>query len=314
MTTTATRQLSLPHGSLFPLELTADLGKEELQQRMLQALRGGEICNRALAFYLADMERRQLHREFGCDDTATFAVQHLGLSRGRARDLLTTGRKLAGLRRLDAAFANGKLSWSKVRRLARVATPQSEHAWITHAKHLSHEEVDALVSLAKEGDWPARSTAAGRTPPRKRITLSVQQREAWEIARAVVAQKSHRAVVSDADVLDALLRRFLEIPLGESRVPGDASGQSPHVAARPRAARVTRRPPSAQLRATSTPAVLKGRNPQPRAADRSATPTPAGSPHDSRSVGKHAAGLDAPAGDRHRHPRPSRRATRKRQS
>ena len=106
----------------FELALIAGLPKQELARRMAFAARGGEVCNRALAFYLHDMERRRVHFELGYASAVQFAMNRLGMSKGRARDLLLTGRKLDELPRLDAAFAEGGLSWSKVRRLARVAT------------------------------------------------------------------------------------------------------------------------------------------------------------------------------------------------
>ena len=69
------------------------------------------------------------------------AEQRLGMKKSKAYELLATGKSLAGLPRLDQAFAEGRLSWSKVRRIARIATADTEQAWIERARGASHGEV-----------------------------------------------------------------------------------------------------------------------------------------------------------------------------
>ena len=69
------------------------------------AARGGDVCHRALAFYLADMEQRRLHRTLGYSNAVDFATDRLGLTRSRAYELLAAGRRLEKLPALDEAFA-----------------------------------------------------------------------------------------------------------------------------------------------------------------------------------------------------------------
>lgn len=205
------------------VELVPGLPKEELERRVLLTWRAGEVSSRALAFYLADMELRRVHLELGYPSTVEFATQRLSMSKGRARDLLLVGRKLGELPALDQTFSSGDLSWSKVRRLARVATPETEQAWVDRAKDLSHEEVDALVGVAREGDWPVRDGGLPRIRMVKRVVLSSHQNEIWELVRERVAAELGRIFVTDEQVVDAMLRRFFD---PESGAAGAASGGS----------------------------------------------------------------------------------------
>lgn len=90
------------------------LAAQELTQRLATSLRAGEACQRALAFYLRDMEARRLHQELGYASTVQFAMNRLGMSKGRSRELLRVGRRLEELVQLDEAFARGELAWSRL--------------------------------------------------------------------------------------------------------------------------------------------------------------------------------------------------------
>ena len=46
---------------------------------------------------------------------------------------------------IDAAFATGQLSYSKVRALTRIATPQTEPALLELAEHATVDQVEHLV-------------------------------------------------------------------------------------------------------------------------------------------------------------------------
>ena len=134
--------------------LVAGLPVEELARRLAVALRMGEACQRALAFYLHEMEARRLSQALGFPSTVHFAVNRLGLSKGTARDLLRAGRRLEELGELDAAFARGELCWSKVRCIARVASPDNQGKWIERCRDLTAAQVEGITRCANEGDDP----------------------------------------------------------------------------------------------------------------------------------------------------------------
>ncbi len=89
---------------------------------MKRLTRQAGLGHRALAFYLADMAERRLFRLFGCVSSVHYAQEHLDLGARLARELVSVGRALEDLGLIDAAFARGRISWTKVRLLCRIAT------------------------------------------------------------------------------------------------------------------------------------------------------------------------------------------------
>lgn len=260
---TAEREVDLCEGR-FTLALVPGLSGEELVRRLAVVARGGEVCHRALAFYLHDMASRGMHHELGFATAVDFARHRLGMSKGRARDLLLTGRKLAELPRLDAAFAAGEVSWSKVRRVARVATAETEAAWLVRVREASHDEVDALVSVAKEGDEP-RSLDRGlpATRFRKRFVLDAVQHELFEQARAKLQAELGRAVTDDDVFAEGV--RLLLASTADGSVPGRRPVEgSLYKVVVPEQPAVVRAP---TVEATVEPAVEAARSAQRRRTD-----------------------------------------------
>ena len=72
-----------------------------------------------------------------------------------------------------------------MRRIARVAASATEETWLERALHAPHDEVDALVANAKEGELP-RALDRGLPAMRfvKRFVLDHVQHEMFEQARS----------------------------------------------------------------------------------------------------------------------------------
>ena len=212
-------KLSLFDADVFELNLEQGLPKDEVVRRLGIAARGGDVCHRALAFYLADMEQRRLHQAWGFSKAVDFATARLGLPRSSAYELLATGRRLEELPRLDEAFARGELSWSKVRRIARIALPETEQSWIDRACDASQEEVEALAQAAQVGDLPPN---LGQGLPRTRfvvrLVLDSMQHEMLERARDKLEAEVGR-MVTEQWLFDELVRLFLSSD-SDGTVPG----------------------------------------------------------------------------------------------
>jgi 5-methylcytosine-specific restriction endonuclease McrA len=67
-------------------------------------------------------------------------------------------RALEGLPECTRAFAEGRVGWSKLRAITRVATPESEGEWLSFAAAHTVEEVEAEVrdGMAKKRDRPRK--------------------------------------------------------------------------------------------------------------------------------------------------------------
>jgi hypothetical protein len=73
------------------LALVPGLSGEELARRLAVVARAGEVCHRALAFYLHDMESRRIHHALGFATAVDFARHRLG-SKGRTLPHACVGR------------------------------------------------------------------------------------------------------------------------------------------------------------------------------------------------------------------------------
>ena len=95
---------------------------------------GDEIAELSAHLDAATARLLDLIREFdarggwgnGCRSCAHWLTWRTGLDPGAARERVRVARALGGLPRLAAALARGELSYSKVRALTRVATPETE--------------------------------------------------------------------------------------------------------------------------------------------------------------------------------------------
>src|SRR5213592_2294563 len=76
---------------------------------------------------------------------AAWLSWRVGLDRGAARERVRVARALGTLPRLAQALARGELSYSKVRALTRVATPETEERLLAVGKAGTAEHVERIV-------------------------------------------------------------------------------------------------------------------------------------------------------------------------
>ena len=73
-----------------------------------------------------------------------------GMSLGSARERVRVARSLPALPKISAAFRKGKVSYSKVRAMTRVATPENEAALLQVALHGTASHVETQVRLYRK--------------------------------------------------------------------------------------------------------------------------------------------------------------------
>ena len=83
-----------------------------------------------------------------------FVERHLGYGRHAANERVRVAYELEALPLLRAAHEAGRLSFSHVRELTRVATPQTEGAYLAAAAGKTSRQVQQLVSGKRAGDAP----------------------------------------------------------------------------------------------------------------------------------------------------------------
>ena len=130
---------------------------------------GDEIAELSAHLDCATARLLDLIREFdarggwnnGFRSCAAWLSWRIGLAPGAAREHVRVARALGSLPRLSRALALGELSYSKVRELTRVATPETEERLLAVGRAGTAEHVERIVRGWRV--WTARPRS-GRPP------------------------------------------------------------------------------------------------------------------------------------------------------
>jgi len=205
------------------VELQAGLSAVEADKRVAQAHRAGDIGAMALSFYLVDMAERGVHQELGFHGIEQYAEMRYQIRPATTRRYLVVGRALRELPEIRRAIGEGRLFWSQVRELVRVAVPETEHEWIEWARNRSAREITAQVRIRRKGERPT-------DPARRRIhnawfrpdgRMNALQWAKWNTARAKLEAEFGRPV-SDTEMLEEMSDLLLS-----TRADGTVPGRMP---------------------------------------------------------------------------------------
>ena len=197
------------------MRLIKGLSEERLLDRIKKFNRIAGVSQRALGFYLLDFDRRGLYKRKGFASTAQFALMKLHVDPKKTRELLRIARALEDLTLIDVAFAEGRISWSAVREVTRVATKETEDDWLELARKGSLRKIEHAVSRARRGERPPKDPySLSRTKLKVMAELPIEDYAVWKAAFDRLAEVSG----GELDVSTALLllsTSYLERPLGE---------------------------------------------------------------------------------------------------
>ena len=91
-----------------------------------------------------------------------YAEQVLELTPRTTRELLSLARRLPGLPVLSASLECGELDWTKAREIVRVATPDTELAWVERAASVTSRVLEGEVATSLVGELPPSRAATCR--------------------------------------------------------------------------------------------------------------------------------------------------------
>jgi Domain of unknown function (DUF222) len=131
---------------------------------------GDQIAELAAHLDAATARLLDLIREFdarggwgnGFRSCAHWLAWRVGLELGAAREHVRVARALGSLPRLSQALARGELSYSKVRALTRVATPETEERLLAVGRAGTAEHVELIVRGWRRMDRKAEAQEATR--------------------------------------------------------------------------------------------------------------------------------------------------------
>ena len=122
-------------------------------------------ANHRLLRLIAEFDRSGGWREQGTmRSCAHWLVAHCGITLGAAREKVRVARQLEGLSEVNDAFSEGDISYSKVRAITRVATPENEGFMVHLAQQNSAGHLEKLVSRYEPVPEPGMEGLLDRGP------------------------------------------------------------------------------------------------------------------------------------------------------
>jgi hypothetical protein len=130
---------------------------------------------------VAEFDRRDGFASWECMTTAHWLNWKCGIGMHAAREQVRVARRLAELPHVRAAFATGRLSYSKVRAISRVAHPAIEADLVAMAEHATAQQMEEACGALRRCRDVAESEAELEEAERlatARSHLTLRQRDA----------------------------------------------------------------------------------------------------------------------------------------
>jgi hypothetical protein len=193
---------------------------------------------------VAEFDKCGAWAEWGCRSCAHWVSWRCSIAPVAAREHVRVARRLQELPRVRAAFAEGRLSYSKVRALSRVENIESEDELLALAENASAAQLERIVSAYRGVVTRARIAGGGR--PERYVTwhhdddgaVVLRARLPAEEGAVVLAALEAAAASAEASPPDAGHGTGPEAPDSEERgASAEASPPAPeNGAGAPRAA------------------------------------------------------------------------------
>ena len=159
--------------------------------------------------------RSGAHLHLGQGSFAEYVERLLGYSPRKTREKLRVAEALERLPGAATALEQGALSWCAARELTRVATADTEAAWLDAARGKTTRQLEALVAGKQPGDAPPDVSRADDLPAPQRHVLRFEVspetfatfREAMQVVR-----RSAGGALDDDALLLTLARQALGAP------------------------------------------------------------------------------------------------------
>ena len=138
----------------FTAEQLAALGSHALHHLAVRSSGTLAAYRLLLGRCLLAIQRTDVHYEHGCSSAIHYAIRVLGMAPKEARTLRYVAQQLEELPRLSLEGTQGRIEWSKLREVVRVASAETESVWIELCSRHSYGEIERLVSLTPYGQLP----------------------------------------------------------------------------------------------------------------------------------------------------------------
>ena len=183
---------------------------EEADRQLRRLARARAKIDAEEARWLRVAARTGVHVRYGFATMLEYMERVLGHSPGVAMERLRVADALELLPEIDEALANGRICYSAVREVTRVAKPHTEKAWLAVAAR-PLREVEAAVSGRMPGDLPGDRCDPERVRQKLRFEVPAAVFALYRDARQRLELDAGHSLDED-EVLEAMCRAVLGGP------------------------------------------------------------------------------------------------------
>jgi hypothetical protein len=166
--------------------------------------------------WLLAAQRARAHERLGYGSFLEYVERLFGYAPRLTQDKLRVAEALETLPQLAQALRDGKASWSCARELTRVATTDTEHAWLERARGRTVREVEKLVAGRRPGSLPNDAAEPSLQRHVLRFEVSGEVLATFREAMAKVRRDAGGPVDDDSALL-LLARHMLAGPVDDGR-------------------------------------------------------------------------------------------------
>ena len=158
---------------------------------------------------LREADQLRLWRRYGCTSLVDYMERELNYSPRAAIERLRVIGAIVDLPAIASALEQGELSYSAARELTRVATPETEAAWLAASEDKNLREIEEAVSGHVRGDLPTDPI----DPNEQMYTLTFRVKaQTYALHRQAVAilERETGEHLDDSALISALSRPVVE--------------------------------------------------------------------------------------------------------
>ena len=177
-----------------------------------QALGACDRARECALLWFVEVQRRRLYRSLGHASLQLYATQALGFTDNRYWQFKRLADDLDRLPSLREAVEAGDIGWTKAQQVARVATAETQAAWIEKAATTGRRELELQVRHARKRTAVAPAAQLALDVPPRPVadppsTISLRA-DGVQLARfEALVEKAHKLGLApaDADRLELVL-------------------------------------------------------------------------------------------------------------
>lgn len=167
---------------------------------------------------LREAEELGVYRRRGHATMAAYMVAELACSRHTANEKLRVANELIDLPEISARFAAGEIGWTVARELTRVATSETEDAWLAASAGRSSTEIQQMVKGYRKGAGPAEKPDPAIVEDWIGLRVPPAVHAMWRQMRAALDDEAGRRI-GDAELAEQLCKRALATAAENPRPP-----------------------------------------------------------------------------------------------